>query len=130
MHIEQIQEENTLTKEEKKIKEQSERILEKFYEHKLHIECVNALRNMNVKGFVMQGFQSSSCIQEKIDKSKKARNKDPFASLNKHEKHIMEILDIKDIDEDKLIQCITEHKEFVKNGVQNKNPSWLFSKVL
>ncbi len=130
MHIGQIQDENTLTEEEKKIKEQSERILEKFYESKLHIECVNALRNMNVEGFVMQGFKSSYCIQEKIGKSKKVRNEDPFASLNKHEEDIMEILEINDIDEDKLNQCITEHKEFVKSGVQSKNPSWLFSKVL
>ena len=101
-----------LSKPEEKIKLQAE-----YLEDILHQKCIEALRLMDIKAFVMKGFNSGDCLKAKIEMGKNVRAKckpdKNTAELNDHEKDIMEILEIKDIVDDNLAEFIDLHKQFV-----------------
>ena len=82
-----------------KSKKQNAVYLEKYYEDRLHQECVIAARNMGIQAFAIQGFQSASCLNAKLEKCRKSRENDEFGNLNQHERDMMEILEIKDIEQ-------------------------------
>ena len=103
----------------------------------------------------MRGFQSGDCIKAKLEKSKNMRKEqqckcktgkvctckgNKYPDLNVHEKEIMEILEIKDIDVDELKVCTQWLKSLKKleesdskvssDMIQPDIQSWLLDKVI
>ena len=103
--------------------------LDKHCEDLLHQNLIIALRNLQFKAFIMQGFQSGDVLKVKLEKAKKLRSKNFYADLNKHETEVMEILDVKDIDEETLSQCIELHKDYLNTGRKGEHSTWLFDQV-
>ncbi len=99
--------------------------LDKYCEDLLHQNFIVALRNKQIVAFIIKGFQSGDVLRAKVEKGKSLRGKDICADLNKYEKEIMEILEIKKISEVKLSECIELHND-LKNNM--KSSTWLFKK--
>ena len=62
---------------------------------------------------MLLGFNASYCLQSKAEKAKTKRNKDQFSELNEHEIDIMKLLEVNDLDEDQLEQCIHLQAQFI-----------------
>ena len=62
---------------------------------------------------MLLGFNASYCLQSKAEKAKTKRNKDQFSELNEHEIDIMKLLEVNDLDEDQLEQCIQLQAQFI-----------------
>ena len=136
--------------------------IDKNCEDKLHQSIIKAVREMKQRAFVFQGFQSKDCIKAKLEKGKNFRKekecrckhnrachceKERFPDLNTHENDVMELLDIKKLDDEEIDNCsqllkdlkIRENNREVKEGEPTKakkqkveafeGESWLFSKV-
>ena len=130
-----------------KIKKKNAIFMDKFYEDILHQTIISTMKNMNFYAFVFKGFQSEDCIKAKLEKAKIFRKenqckckikekckceKPKYTELNAHEKDVMELLNIKHIDEKELSKC----KELIKDWKDNDDSkgteeidSWLFNKV-
>ena len=126
-----IKENTELSSADKKSIKKDIDYLDKYYEEKLHIECIRALRNMKQHAFVMNGFQSASCLLIKLEKCRKTRNKNQFDDLNKHEKDVMDILEIQEIPEEILHNCLEEHKRLLEGLKLNDklDSYWFLDKV-
>ena len=106
---------------------QDAQILDKYLEECLHHELVNAARNSNLETFIINSFQSGDCIQQIVKKGKDTRGKDNYAEFNQYEKRVKDILGMEDVEEDKLMSCIEEHKKWRENPLLFKGPdNWLF----
>ena len=136
--------------------------IDKNCEYILHQSIIKAVREMKLHAFVFQGFQSKDCIKAKLDKGKNLRKekecrckhnrachceKERFPDLNIHENNVMELLDVKKLDDEEIDNCsqllkdlkIRENNKEVKKGELLKakkqkvealdGESWLFSKV-
>ena len=118
----------------------------KYWEKALHQAIITALRNNELTAFVMNGFDSKDCLNEKFEKGKELRNeekceckinikcrcsKQKYPELNIHEKDIMSILEIPEISTEELAKCINHLKEVKRRGKiqEEDNDSWLFEKV-
>ena len=99
--------------------------LDKYCEDLLHQNLTVALRNKQLVAFIIKGFQSGDVLRAKIEKGKSFRGKDICAELNKYEKEVMEILEIKKISDEKISECIELHKD-LNNSM--KSTVWLFKK--
>ena len=95
----------------------------------------------------MKGFQSGVFLRAKLEKAKALRIEDKckcklgilkkcncgklsYPDLNIHEKQVVEILDIKNIEEEELVKCARWLEEF-KQGEKSsdENESWLYTQV-
>ncbi len=111
-------------------KKENDRFLDDFHESKLHNQIVIAVKNLNLEAFVLKGFQSQDCFKAKLEKGTKCRGKDQFADLNQYEWAVMGILEIENITNEDLAECINLHKQ-LKSGIKvDENSSWLFKQVL
>ena len=106
---------------------QDAQILDKYLEECLHHELVNAARKLKMESFIFLGFQAADCIHQLDKKGKDTRGKDRYAEFNQYEKRVKEILDIEDVEEEKLKSCIDEHLRWRENPMQFEGPdNWLF----
>ncbi len=103
--------------------------LDKHCEDLLHQNLIVALRNLQWKALILKGFQSGDVLKAKLEKGKKLRVKDNYAEPNKHEKEVMEILDVEKVDEETLEQCVQLHKEYLITRKKVQTSNWLFDKV-
>ncbi len=111
-------------------KKENDKFLDEFHESKLHNQIVIAVKNLNLEAFVLKGFQSQDCFKAKLEKGKKCRGKDQFADLNQYESAVMGILEIENITNEDLAECIHFHEQW-KGGIKvDENLSWLFKQVL
>ena len=140
--------------DDKKVKKNNIYI-DQYYEDILHQSIINKLNKDKVHSFVMRGFHSGDCMKAKLEKSKNLRKEqqckcktgkvctckgNKYPDLNIHEKEIMEILEIKDIDVDELKVCtkwlkslkkLEEVDSKVSSGmIQPDIQSWLLDKVI
>ena len=89
-------------------------------ENKLHLEIIKVARKMNEHVFVMKGFHSEDCLRSEMAKGKTVRSnnkcqckakiectcgKAKYPELNDNEKNVMEILDLKVMEKEKLESC-------------------------
>ena len=110
---------------------QEKDFLNKHCEELFHHEIVKYAREKRRESIVVNGFQSQDCLKLLSDKAKKSRGKDVFAELNKFEKEIKEILNIKDISVEKLQETLEEHERWKNNKLdKNDAKSWLFKQEL
>ena len=136
--------------------------IDKNYEDRLHLSIIKAVRELKLEAFVFEGFQSKDCIKAKLENGKnlrqekqcscKPRNmcdcgKERYPDLNIHENDVMELLEIKKLDDEEIDNCcqllkalkIKEIKKKDTDGEPSKakkqkvekseGESWLFSKV-
>ena len=132
--------------EKDKIKKKAnDKFLDDYCESLLHQSLIKALRNMSIEAFVMKGFQSGDCIKAKLEKGKEMRkeakckcksNKDcncgkvKYPDLNIHEEEVMEILEIKNVEDQELVKCVRwleEWKQDIESSDEDK--TWLYSMV-
>ena len=102
---------------DKKRRERYEQENDKYCEDILHLGIINILKELDCDGFVMEGFQSRDCLQAKHELGKQLR-KDiqckcksnlkctcgtpKYPELNKHEKELLKILEVGDMNDDVL----------------------------
>ena len=136
--------------------------IDKNYEDRLHLSIIKAARELKLQAFVFEGFQSKDCIKAKLEKCKNLRGekqcrckpknvcdcgKVRYPDLNIHENDVMELLDIKKLDDEEIDNCcqllkalkIREIKKEDNDGEpikakkqkveKSEGESWLFSKV-
>ena len=111
---------------------------DKNCEDRLHQSIIKATREMKLHAFVYQGFNSKDCIKAKVEKGKNLRidqqckckpknvcdcGKEKFPGMNIHENDVMELLDIKKLDDKEIENC----SQLLK--VLKTRESMLFSKV-
>ena len=112
-------------------KKQDEEFLNKHCEELLHHEIVKYAREKKKECIVLNGFHSQDCLKLMIDKAKRSREKNVFAELNKEEKEIKDILNIKDISVEMLQETLEEHKSWKNYKLDKKDAkSWLFKQEL
>ena len=112
-------------------KAQDEEFLNKHCEELLHHEIVKYAREKKKECIVLNGFHSQDCLKLLIDKAKRSREKNVFAELNKEEKEIKDILNIKDISVEMLQETLEEHKSWKNYKLDKKDAnSWLFKQEL
>ena len=125
------------------------------YRGKLHLSLIKAFRELKLNAFVFQGFQSKNYLKPKLEESKHLRRKQQctaknlcncgkvrYPDLNIFEKDIMELLDIRALDDKEIDICCQllkdlksrENTREVPDGEPTKveelhGESWLFSKV-
>ena len=147
----------------KKIRERDNIFLDKNCEDKLHISIIKAAREMNIPAFIFEGFQSEDCIKAKLKSGKNVRKekqckcklkdvcscgRERYPELNIHENDIMELLDIRKLEDEEIEKCSqllnvlkireTDKKatdcgqtKAMKQKVEEvEGESWLFSKVI
>lgn len=137
-----------------KIRE-NKRYMDQYYEDLLHQSVINELNKEKLNAFVMMGFQSGDFIKAKLEKSKNLRNEEQckckadkvcqcggkkYPDLNAHEKEIMEILEIKNVDVEELTVCTQWLKDWKQledkdstaalDAIQPDKQSWLLNKVI
>lgn len=132
--------------EKDKIKKKAnDKFLDDYCESLLHQSLIKALRDTNKQAFVMKGFQSGDCIKAKLEKGKTLRKeaeckckagkecncgKSKYPDLNTHEAEVMEILEIKDVEDEELMKCVRWLKEWKKDEESNnEEKTWLNTKV-
>ena len=136
--------------------------IDKNCEDRLHQSIIKAARELKLQAFVFEGFQSKDCIKAKLESGKNLRQdkqcrckpknvcdcgKVRYPDLNRHENDVMELLDIKKLDDEEIDNCcqllkalkIKEIKKKDTDGEPSKakkqkvekseGESWLFSKV-
>ena len=111
-------------------KAQDEDFFNKHCEELLHHEIVKYAREKKKECIVLNGFHSQDFLKLLIDKAKSSRAND-FAELNKFEKEIKDILNIKDISVEKLLEALEEHGKWKNNKLDKKDAkSWVFIQEL
>ena len=88
-----------------------------YLEDVLHQKNIEALASCGQKAFVMKGFNSLNCLQVIRDQGIKSR-KTEYDEFNEHEKAVMEILQINEINEKDLQQYLHLHEKYVNDTNQ------------
>ena len=94
---------------------------DKYCEDILQLSIINNLKRIDSDGFVMEGFHSGACLQAKLELCKQLRKdnqckcksnikctcgKPKHPELNKHEKEVMDILEVGEMSDDELVRYI------------------------
>ena len=108
------------------------------YENKLHLEIVNVARKMNEYAFIMKSFRSEDCFRAEKEMGKTIRKnskcnckaqvkckcgKAEYPELNKNEENILDLIDIKVLEKERLERCSELFRNMKLTETDNKTTS-------